>query len=427
MRALNPDRLLGKLGSFWYNGVDEESSARLALVRDTVLATSVHSKIQSMDRRVRDQNEPIEIENVEMLSKNQPVLHNGAIWYSAVTQLPIMPFEIHAGPNKYHIGIDFIWSPGGNTVLFKTKPDYEIMVIRYGKRRDSETMLNASLYNFSIVPPAGHSKYVARYLRGEHTASALQDALRAQLGLKRVEVGGTLQQRNILGDRTEYAFDDEFITVRYVHEKPDVGDTIAAGAWLGAEICEVFINDGTDSWYRGCDWSTHGLDLTAATGVNGLVAQDNDETVVANVQSSTAVGVPLTGLGGAPEAFWGRVADREAVYGDLTQKYPLSSTLNPIDLFFTDFLDHAMIIRLDARVIRPGAIFALHAWIQRNMIFGYLPIVRVVDEDGVEMNFSDYAPTIVGTTVEGSLLSASGFFVYNGNAVVYDLNPLIYQ
>lgn len=422
MRQLNPAGIRADLGSFWYENITEESQNKLRLLLEAVTGSVAYTSVNHALHRVVDQSEPLHYENITAVARWTAVQYEGATWWRAGITTTSSPVLLEQAGKQYVAGVDFVYDHNTRDILFPEKPAFDSFVIRLGLADDAGAMFHSVLYGLFMQTRMGHANLIANYLRGDHHPESFENALRAQVGLKRVERGGRLLERQDLTDETVYVFTDEVIRVPYSHVKFNQGSVIKPGVWIGSELVALSIYDGTDDWYRvRNEWGNNGLDLKPIIGY-GLTATDGDETVA---DSGGQTRFPLQeDTAGDLAKFWQRALDRESVYGGgLEQKYSVGSTVNPLDVFFQDFLDHVMILTVNARVLLPQAVVGLRNWFTRHCPFGYLPIVRVVTE-AEELNYSQYAPTITGVLNTCNFYETFGYLVYNEGFLDYNGYPL---
>ena len=392
MKAINTKKLRSHLGSFWYENVDEESQAKLQKVIDSAVSSNAHSVLTRAVNRLRDTEGTVAIENELLVPTWRDVDLDGELWYGVGVAVDFLPPRVRYKDVVYVLGIDYIVLGVGHEMVFRDKLDASHLVVD-GLKPNAGNILYSVLYGLYMSAPAGNAKYIANYLRGNHQPGAFLDALFAQAGFKHVYKGGEVLSKNTHASHLVYEFADEIVEVPYKHTELTAGTKVEAGSWIGAEGITLSIHDANNpTWYRdNNDWSTNGLDLSRLVSVNGLLAEDNNVTVT---DVSGTMEFPFSEAAvGANAKFWARVSEREPDHGDgtgLSQLLNNGDTVNPIDFVFTYLLDHALIIKLDSRVIKPRAIMAMNSWVKRNVPFGYATIVRVVDDAGQELSIYDY-------------------------------------
>lgn len=422
MKRLEPAGIRADLGSFWYENITEESQAKLRLILDAVVGSTAYTSVYHTLHRLVDQNKPVDYENITVVASWEETQYNSKTWWTAGVTTTSSPLLLEQAGKQYVNGVDFVYDPVSRAILFPTRPSFDSFVIRLGLADDAGPLFHSILYGLFTQTRMGNAALIANYLRGDQHPESLENALRAQMGMVRVERGGRLLERQDHETETVYIFEDEILRVPYTHVKFQQGSILNPGVWIGSELVALSIYDGTDDWYRERnEWFDNGLDLKPAVG-RGLTATDTEETVVDSggqtrfpIQEDTA---------GDLAKFWQHAEDQEVNFGGgLEQKYSVGSTVNPLDVFFQDFLDHAIILTVNARVLRPQAVVGLRNWFVRHCPFGYLPLVRVVT-DTEELNYSQYAPTITGVLDTGNFNESFGYLVYNEGFLDYNGYPL---
>ena len=429
MKALDTDRLLAQLGSYWFSGVDSLSREKLSLVRDASTASSVHARLLQAERRLRDSEGVVESENILIEPRWTVFEDGGETYYDTEVSPDYLPCLIEWAGREFAIGLDFFIDQITGSIIFYEALDATppFMVVRRALERDIGTMLHGILFGSTVQPPAGGAERVARYLRGDHTRAGLERAMRALLGLREIQQGGRLLERIEHNRSVVYVFPEERVEVYYAHELLTVGTEYEPGHWIGGEICVVRDSSGGAAWHREFDWSVHGPDMSRAIGIADLKFQDASVTVI---DDGGELRFPVTPVGVRDDLFWTTRAQAYTAAGGngLDEVFSIGDTVNPVDVLFDYFLDHALVVRLDAGSVRPGAVLAMMSWVQRHLPFGYLLIARVTDESGVELNLADYEAAVEGTYPGGSLESlGDGFMVYNRLPMLHDINPLAYR
>lgn len=430
MKAINTKKLRSHLGSFWYENVYKASQSKLQKVIDTAVSSNVHSVLSRAINRLRDNSDPVEIENELVVPTWREVDINGTTWYAVGVALDFLPTSVSFKDQKLLVGLDFLVLGNGHEMAFREKPDSQSLVVD-GLKHNPGNLLYSVLYGLYMRAPSGNAKFIANYLRGDHTPGAFLDALFAQAGFSRVETGGKIRSKDVHANHLVYEFDSEVVKVPYKHTELAVDSEVEAKTWIGTEgISLSTYNRNNPTWYRDHnDWST-GLNFSTMVGINGILAEDTPVTV------STSGGVtqfPFSEtVAGANAAFWQRVGDRQAEYGDgsgIAQSYSDGDTVNPIDFVFSNFLDNAMIVKLDSRVIKPRAVIAMNSWIKRNAPFGYAVVVRVVDESGQELSVYDYTNSFNQMNDETlypfDFEPPTSFLVYDDAIVTFEDVPVI--
>jgi len=425
MRLLETSGIRADLGSFWYESVSEESKAKLRLLLESVTSSTAYTSILHTLHRIVDSDEAVEFENITVIGRWDEIEYEGSIWYRAGITTVAKPMLLRGGGKDYVVGIDFVYDPNTRDILFSKRPSFDSFLIARGIADDAGPMFHSVLFNLSTKSRLGNAEHIANYLRGDQNVGSLEAAMRAIIGLRRVNRGGRLLERKDRDTETVYVFDDEIVSVPYSHIKFKVGSIILPGVWIGSHLLVLSRYDRTTDWYRKVHtWTDNGLNLKPILGYD-LYANDT----VGNVSDvGGQAQFPLQeNTAGDLAAFWNRVSQNETRYGGgVETKYSIGSAVNPMDVLFQDFLDHGLLVYLDGKVIKPHAVFALQNWVKCSAPFGYLPIIRV-DTAAGEVNYEQYNPTVEGTYDASLFYEDFGLLVYNDGFLTYDGYPLIFK
>lgn len=408
--------VLNQTGSFWLRSLDAPSRDRLDLIGLAGGENAVFGLVDGvMDRLLRRGK-----------FSAPPVLYKSAVILETVDgvsrfnkQVPFFPRRvILRGISEPLVpGLDYHLDVEGR-IRFHTLVESEALLLLDSVSDEEQPSLFSPLYGAELKFPASGSALLADYIRGDHqNPEGFRRALRALAGLKRIPESSPVLRRSDVGATggARYLLNNQAVTVPYPHDKVAVGDLVERGDVFGAELVDLFWNNGDPYWWRRNPelWDPYGQDF------QGVVFTDSEETII-DVDGNLEF--PVDALGGddyfntISDRFWSRVHARTE-WG-LDDLFDAGDTVNPLDFLYTYFFDHAMILALDADRLPLNVVFGVLRWFFANIPLGWFPVVRVKYDD-VWLPLALLPQDITG--------AFPGNVTYNGVYVTYLGVPVVYN
>ena len=402
------DSITTKLGSFWTRDIDTESKAQLRLLLEAVLLSRMPQSLKRSVSAFLDSGNTVQDFFPISVPEN----------YDGITLKRIFPFfpkriivahnDIRSADVDYVLNADtgFIQflQPAdpeeGNTFLFLDNIEFR----KYGHPL-------SGLYGFNSPTPISGTSYAASYLRGStQTPEGLRDALCEAAGLVKIKENTSILSSTSLPFCDGFRYDSTTgaYWVTYPHNEltGDIDDL-----WAGGESIQVHYGDKKMWWKSPFTpdilWEASGLRLQDWWVLN------SEETLTAYKGHPVfplyedPFGVSSDGY----ETFWDSAFTRSA--DGLELLFDVGDTINPLDFVFEYFLDHGLLVLLDATVLGHSLTVLLAEWVLKNVPLGYIPIIRV--KYSVEWyDYKYYTQTFLEGANSTHIISGDPFFLRYG-------------
>lgn len=248
------------------------------------------------------------------------------------------------------LGMDFVLS--GGFAVFSESP-FELFDLPVVEVFSQQTNRRSRwLFPLGLDFDGDSAGQVSLLYRGNQSTDQFARAIAASLGYSVLSSDSQLLHVSPLGEGFRYTFDSVTIHADYTHTPLAIG-AYAAGTIIGGLVRATGASNARDLWWRKLDWST-GLPLDAVTPFSGIVAPDNYVQVAATTESSAHPGhyhcrISLLGDPAVLDKFWKHQESQEDSTGIfLSDSLGLgaghSTQINPLEYFFTNFLDNRAVV-----------------------------------------------------------------------------------
>lgn len=249
------------------------------------------------------------------------------------------------------VGVDFVIS--GGFAIFSESPFelFDLPVVEVFSRQTDRR--SRWLFPLGLDYDSDSAAQAAVLYRGNQSTAQFARAVVASMGYSVLPTDSQLLHVSPFGEGFRYTFDSVVIYANYPHAPMVIG-AYAAGTVIGGLVRAVSASNARDLWWRTLDWA-EGLSLDALTPLSGIIAPDNYVQSATTTESAAHPGhwhsrINLLGDPDTLDKFWKHQEQGEEASGVfLSDALGISGEgatgqVNPLEFFFTHFLDNRGVV-----------------------------------------------------------------------------------